>query len=584
MCGIAALLIGLPIPNLPKWPVWAGSSPKRLPTPTAPVTNVAPLLPDLQRRGPDATDINTIELTPTATLQMVATTLSMRGTSALSDFAQAKTNDDDILLFNGEIYNTPDETENQNLPDTNYLLHLLSTAQDDINVSCLDRLLGPWTFIFWHSVRRRLYFGRDALGRRSLLIRADPGRSLTITSIAPRHDSAGFVELPPAGLAYLDLIDPAQPSFHIIPRESRAVIPTRVLSNGHTLTEHKLIDNIEHRVIAGSGLEMYISFLPQKWLRSYRPLPSPHHPISQNQSAELFLVLFQKSIQRRLVTNRSFTEEEPRFAVLFSGGIDSLVIAATLDLYLSPGEPLHLLNVAFGADSDAIGRCPDRKNAISGLHELRALSTSKRSINLICVDVTPETADETLEKHVRHLLYPCDQPMDASIGTAIWTAARGEGYVWIPQEHSTSRHTTQISTSERVLFSGLGADELMGGYKGRHRTIFRTEGVEGIAREMDADLSRLWFRNLGRDDRLVADHGKELRHPFLDEELISYVTSLPLTEHVCDLSKPDGVGDKHLLRRAARLLGFSEEASSRAKRAIQFGSRSKQVIERKRPS
>lgn len=163
-------------------------------------------------------------------------------------------------------------------------------------------------------------------------------------------------------------------------------------------------------------------------------------------------------------------------------------------------------------------------------------------------------------------------------GTALWFAGQGKGY---DSTFPSSDPAQCVQTSAKVLFSGLGADELMGGYKGRHRTIFRKEGEQGILLEMDKDLSRLWSRNFGRDDRVVSDSGRELRHPFLDEDVIGFVATLPLSKYVCDLSKPDGVGDKQLLRRAAKLLGLSDEAAARSKRAIQFGSRSKHVLERK---
>jgi asparagine synthetase B (glutamine-hydrolysing) len=138
-----------------------------------------------------------------------------------------------------------------------------------------------------------------------------------------------------------------------------------------------------------------------------------------------------------------------------------------------------------------------------------------------------------------------------------------------------------VKSPARILFSGLGADELLGGY-GRHRTRYRLGGLSAIENEIDADMSRLWYRNLGRDDRLVSDHGREIRQPFLDEDLISLVTSMPLIACVCDLSLPAGIGDKALLRRAAARIGLPKVAIQRPKRAIQFGSRSKQVLERKR--
>lgn len=41
--------------------------------------------------------------------------------------------------------------------------------------------------------------------------------------------------------------------------------------------------------------------------------------------------------------------------------------------------------------------------------------------------------------------------------------------------------------------------------------------------ELQKDQARLWKRNLGRDDRCIAEHGREARFPYLDEGVVGYI-------------------------------------------------------------
>jgi len=117
---------------------------------------------------------------------------------------------------------------------------------------------------------------------------------------------------------------------------------------------------------------------------------------------------------------------------------------------------------------------------------------------------------------------------------------------------------------------GAGADEQMAGYS-RHRGVFQRGGTAALAAELTMELSRIGKRNLGRDDRCISDHAREARFPYLDEGVVTFLATAPLAL-IADLEQPPGVGDKAVLRRAARELGL-RGCTALVKRAIQFGSR-----------
>ena len=156
--------------------------------------------------------------------------------------------------------------------------------------------------------------------------------------------------------------------------------------------------------------------------------------------------------------------------------------------------------------------------------------------------------------------------MDLSIAYALYFAARGQGVA----QASPSATPEPYATTARVLFSGLGADELFGGYT-RHATAFSRGGHAGLAQELLLDVGRLGKRNLGRDDRAMSHWGREVRFPFLDEDLVRYIIGLPVWEK-CDF---ENTGDddtypeapKRVLRLLAQKLGMNAVALEK-KRAV----------------
>lgn len=121
------------------------------------------------------------------------------------------------------------------------------------------------------------------------------------------------------------------------------------------------------------------------------------------------------------------------------------------------------------------------------------------------------------------LMYPHNTEMDLSIAYALYFAARGIGHASTNEVVESVAYTTPA----RVLLSGLGADELFGGYT-RHATAFERRGFPGLLSELQLDINRLGKRNLGRDDRIIANWGREARYPYLDESLVKWALDSPI--------------------------------------------------------
>ncbi|KAA3681728.1 uncharacterized protein DEA37_0008457 [Paragonimus westermani] len=117
---------------------------------------------------------------------------------------------------------------------------------------------------------------------------------------------------------------------------------------------------------------------------------------------------------------------------------------------------------------------------------------------------------------------------------------------------------------------------------------FVKQGADALEKELRMEMLRISERNLGRDDRfvlcilvkpylvpppyrIISDHGREARFPYLDERVVEFLRDLPLNLKA-DLSLPRGVGEKLLLRQVAIKLGLAK-AATLPKRAMQFGSR-----------
>ncbi|NXK28546.1 ASND1 protein, partial [Arenaria interpres] len=588
----------------------------------------------LRRRGPDSSQqlIKTVS-DPSYDCLFSGHVLHLRGPVTPQPLEDANNN---VFLWNGEIFNGVHVGHLEN--DTEVMFHHLTSCSSEADIlSLFSSLQGPWSFIYYQASRHSLWFGRDYFGRRSLLwqFSNEVDSAFCLTSVSGSFESGNqWQEVPASGIFKIDLkacattkslslvlfpwkyscTDKAVEETFInildqvskdLPNHIRLVMnESKLCLRAPVIPLNKTISEASGEC-PGTNTSNVIHIVSVETLQGFLAEEQKKKVVHQ------FIDVLNEAVKRRVLSlfreDDQKTREFPSMcnrkahvAVLFSGGIDSMAIAALADKHVPLEEPIDLLNVAFlikeqtkqkgttknhtkrdvqldllcppesykdlHAKTGAHLSCfdvPDRITGRAGLKELEALNPS-RTWNFVEINVLPEELKRMRQQCIKHLINPLDTVLDDSIGCAIWFASRGEGFI------SNRGELKPYKSPAKVVLTGIGADEQLAGYS-RHRVCFKKYGLEGLNKELEMELNRISSRNLGRDDRIIGDHGKEARFPFLDEDVVSFLNSLPISEKA-DLTLPRGVGEKLLLRLAAREFGLTA-STVLPKRAVQFGSR-----------
>lgn len=284
-------------------------------------------------------------------LWFISSVLHIQGPEAvLQPFRDSSGN---VLQWNGEVFGGIElrEGESDTVAVAN-LLGELASLHSNHHQDFLDRVVeelsavqGPYAFTFYHAGLNAICYGRDPFGRRSLLSidRSSGIFALASCSTVQGRTGGEWTELPIGGLYLQPLTLNAAPMYSTWP-DSRLTLARRARINGNAMRFG--------------------------------------HP---TRSAPEFLSLLQAAVSRRV--SRLGASDDPTvgkactIGVLFSGGIDSVLLAAVLHLCVDPSLAIDLLNVTFDEkDAEHTNKShspsPDRLAAVAAAQELKVLQTN----------------------------------------------------------------------------------------------------------------------------------------------------------------------------------------------------------------
>ena len=148
----------------------------------------------LQRRGPDSCREHTVTFRDShgqlITLFLLSTVLSLRGSGIVTQ-PLIDEESGSAFCWNGEAWSIDEAavTGNDSLAVFSLLLQASQDTSDPTKVAtisafaqAISRIRGPYAFVFYDALNQLLYFGRDCLGRRSLVRSRDTSGNLVLSA------------------------------------------------------------------------------------------------------------------------------------------------------------------------------------------------------------------------------------------------------------------------------------------------------------------------------------------------------------------------------------------------------------------
>lgn len=256
----------------------------------------------------------------------------------------------------------------------------------------------------------------------------------------------------------------------------------------------------------------------------YRIERPPIEITDMNEALNAYEDAFDRSIDKRIYGLDSV-------GVLFSGGIDSVLIAQALQL---KGLKVSCYTVGTKGSEDT---------------EMAELAARELGLDI----KTEFLTEELIKKHL------------ADIIKAIELNGLLQVEVAIPMYIAVKNCSED---GHKVMFTGQAADELFAGYTW-YKDVVSENGHLFLHDKLWDDIDKLYEDTLEREDRMAMAHSIEIRAPFLDREVIR--TAMRIAPHL-KINNGEDIYGKRVHRELAMRKGIPREFAYREKSPAQEGS------------